>query len=123
MFPVTQDFENRKVNEKTPVIAAVCQTKENLDAGKVSLELLLEVHGGVTYADKWKGRDGWWLGFDCGHCDDYQPHFDSLFVNVYSRYRTLEYVADECRSLARQIVDYTQVSEARGTPEHDGPAA
>ena len=68
----------------------------------------LNVHGGVTYADKDAAypapNDGlWWYGFDCAHAGD--AYIDPVpgipqFGNVV---RSLEYCVDECENLARQI--------------------
>ena len=66
------------------IIPMICQAPEDLKASKLSLELALDVHGGVTYADKCGGHichvtepgdeeNIWWFGFDCGHCDDLSP--------------------------------------------------
>jgi hypothetical protein len=82
---------------------------------------LLEVHGGVTYADGC--QDGpieqtvchlpapgspdhlWWIGFDCAHCDDLSPGRLMLAPSLYDHgtYRSLDYVRSECTSLAAQL--------------------
>ena len=85
---------------------------------------MLDVHGGITYADECDERRDengceigichtpppgepdaiWWLGFDCNHgCDD-APGND--FFDGTSRleaYRDVEYVKNEVRQLARQL--------------------
>jgi hypothetical protein len=45
----------------------------------------------------------WWLGFDCGHCDDFSPGMDSDYRHEDSQYRDMAYVQAECAGLARQI--------------------
>ena len=79
---------------------------------KNSLECegILEVHGGITWTRELKGREGWWVGFDCAHWDDYSPYV-SLFARQFrpSQYRTMEYVEKELRKLAKQIVEYKEV--------------
>lgn len=89
-----------------------------------------EVHGGITFQDKCQeieedsnfdgskgichraldGKPVMWFGFDCGHSCDFQPGLESLWVNrglptlsKDERYRTLDYVKSEIKSLARQI--------------------
>ena len=80
----------------------------------------LEVHGGVTYTD-FCTKDGdprtnichipdesetdsiWWVGFDCAHAEDGNPIYKSFREYPY---RTLQYVKDECASLALQLKTY-----------------
>lgn len=75
----------------------------------------LDVHGGVTYADKCHGEvchvakagepdDVWWLGFDYAHSGDISPGWDlgGLRLNHWDRYSTLEDVERECRRAAEQ---------------------
>lgn len=71
-----------------------------------------DVHGGLTFAeadtDCGKGGEdnAWWLGFDCAHAGDApDPGLPGYYAAMAERYgivRTTEYVAEECRSLARQ---------------------
>ena len=86
------------------------------------------VHGGLTYADHCvdgichtvePGEDDnvWWLGFDCAHAGDLSPRDDpeslAAFCRVFSDpisshheiYRDMDYVAGECRSLAKQLAE------------------
>lgn len=86
------------------------------------------VHGGLTFSDFCQDTTGpergichvpfpgdpdrvWWLGFDCAHAWDYSPD-DAKRANERggiwrlscdSQYRTLAYVKNECRRLARQL--------------------
>lgn len=85
---------------------------------KQTPEMVFDVHGSLTYAN---GRadypvesDLWWFGFDCGHCDDapsdeYIEKMDARFRGMYREgvHRSLDYVTDECESLAAQIVAKT----------------
>ena len=62
-------FADRKVDDRTPIIALFCEgAKED---GKVSLELAIDVHGGLTFSDfcgehnrdaweKWRSRRASW---------------------------------------------------------------
>ena len=92
----------------------------------------VDVHGGLTYADKCQetadeangicnvplpGRehDIWWLGFDCSHsfdlCPSYEafdrergrpPIADSRFVSTY---KDIDYVTAQVTSLAAQVAE------------------
>lgn len=86
--------------------------------GTVSIDCYFNVHGGITYAanrapdEDWSAR--WWFGFDCSHCDDLCPDLmrpDFLSIMAYPRegqvYRDIEYVRQECRSLADQLHTFT----------------
>lgn len=67
-------------------------------------ERVLQVHGGITY-----GKGGPWIGFDCMHAWDVWPaEFDRYGVSFAmgdgnDRFWTPELVAEEAKSLARQI--------------------
>ena len=80
----------------------------------------VSVHGGLTFADKttFSNREGWWLGFDCAHagdgfseeyCDD--SYLESLRGSAMTYLRRMgggpvkdvQYVTNECKSLAEQI--------------------
>jgi hypothetical protein len=81
----------------------------------------VEVHGGLTYADKCRegadpsegichvplpGRpeDVWWLGFDCAHLWDLTPGMEDLGVTLPDEtYRDFEYVKAEIEQLAKQL--------------------
>ena len=73
----------------------------------------LRCHGGVTFADRVKGKgDLWWIGFDCAHLYDLQPgYFDRApFRGDDAIYRTVEYVRCECEWLARQLASAARES-------------
>ena len=63
------------------------------------------MHGGLTYAKDCllnsdiKGY--WWLGFDCAHFGDYSPELPFS----HGEYRNIEYVKEECKSLADQLIE------------------
>lgn len=85
--------------------------------GKQDYECDVSVHGGITYTDKCDGSrichvvepgeddDVWWLGFDCAHSGDMIsiPLCNKLHWAQAGTYKTVDYVANECRSLARQL--------------------
>lgn len=76
----------------------------------------VRVHGGVTYASACEGEichvpkpgepdDVWWIGFDCGHCDDLSPLTEAMFPDLRTggTYRDHDYVQAEVRGLAEQL--------------------
>lgn len=79
-------------------------------AGKLeaSPEVVLDVHGGLTYSDNHVPLDkpdgAWWFGFDCAHAGDLSPgmlkHTGVRFGEVY---RNLAYVKTETERLAEQL--------------------
>jgi len=83
----------------------------------------VSVHGGLTYAapcqahgpddadsaichvpDPGEPEDVWWLGFDCGHWNDYHPDFGADPFRD-GTYRSLDYVRTECANLAAQLAE------------------
>lgn len=82
----------------------------------------VDCHCGLTFSGKCgnnehgichkvsEGEDDnvWWLGFDCGHCDDMSPGYSKLpYMQsfMHGAYRTLDYVKLECASMARQLTN------------------
>jgi len=91
----------------------------------------VDVHGGLTFANfchpsadeshgichtPENGREAhvWWLGFDCGHYDDYMPALEaetkqainralSAFGQEKSTYRNFKWVKKQVEKLAQQI--------------------
>ncbi len=78
-------------------------------------DINVDVHGGLTYADKCQGSichvakpgepdDVWWFGFDCSHPGDYSPAYDKPgCYDSDSRYRDIGYVTAETKRLAEQL--------------------
>jgi hypothetical protein len=68
------------------------------DGETKSLEIIIDVHGGITYSGSGAsdypidaGTPTWWFGFVCGHYDDvYNP-------------KLKEFVIAECKSMAEQL--------------------
>ena len=77
----------------------------------------IRVHGGLTYSaghDTYPVEsDLWWFGFDCAHCGDISytgiPAIDDDspldFDGSPAVFRSLEYCADWCESLANQLLE------------------
>jgi hypothetical protein len=90
---------------KRGIIPLFCFDKEKAP----SLELLFDVHGGLTFSGQGEdypvpGENLWWFGFDAAHAGDWTNLPGSLCS--YGVERTLEYMENECESLASQLVDY-----------------
>lgn len=71
----------------------------------------LDVHGGLTYAEK--EGESWCFGFDCGHYDDWSPKLDKVFADGnyasgQATYKTLDFVINELDSLAKQLKEREQ---------------
>jgi hypothetical protein len=88
-------------------------------------EVDVEVHGGLTFADKCspgeesraichkveagENDDVWWLGFDCSHYGDLAPAYEArnmaLALGPVERvvYRDFAYVTKQCEALAKQL--------------------
>lgn len=83
---------------------------------KASPDILLSAHGGITYAGPAKHLelDGWWFGFDCAHADDARDksimsakmleEFSHATLLFKGTIRTKEYVEEECKKLAEQLI-------------------
>jgi hypothetical protein len=89
-------------------------------------EVDVEVHGGLTYAEKCAGHlchvpssgrpdDVWWFGFDCAHLCDRAPGMESRDlargwprIERDSVYRDIEYVRREVASLAQQLAAFSR---------------
>ena len=102
--------------------------------GFVRLDLLFDVHGGLTYGESGRNcaypveSDLWWLGFDCAHCDDgkdldlveelwgddkevkryleIEREINEKYPTVKMEAKSKDYVMDECRSLVEQIIKW-----------------
>jgi len=75
-------------------------------------EMAFDVHGGITYSENHKPKDGqtnlWWFGFDCAHSGDYTPGGGIYFEQrPYETYRDIEYVRAQCEHLAEQLAAVT----------------
>lgn len=82
---------------KRNLVSILCA---NLDDGG-RIDLLIDVHGGLTFSGKLRGAAGYWFGFDCAHAGDYSPYRGRWMDD--ETYRDIEYVRTECRRLAEQL--------------------
>lgn len=108
------DRSSIQVDKAGPISLFIEALQE--DDGCVALDVLFNVHGGITYSgDTWPARDGlWYFGFDCCHCDDLSPQdvFFSFTENLWRlegdrQYRSLEYVKNELALFAAQLEKYS----------------
>lgn len=90
--------------------------------GRVTMDILFNVHGGITFSGSFKrfDIDGWWIGFDCSHVGDKKDPsiMDPFYRERIKKHsillegfpgdviRTKEYVEEECKSLIRQLKKY-----------------
>lgn len=113
--PLRADLKDAKIGKRgfIPLLLG------SLDAETpwVSLDVYFDVHGSLTYAGKLEdsltaNMPMWWLGFDCGHCGDLSPGMEKFYADFAIPgdtrvYRDIEYVRQECRSLAEQLACFT----------------
>ena len=83
---------------------------------KVSPGAILDVHGGITWANRASGgstatEGEWWFGFDCSHLYDLQPYIKREFHEGV--YRNQAYVEAQCRQLAEELA----ALQTKGTDE------
>ena len=95
-----------------------------LSNGKdVTMGLLFNVHGGVTYSYAGLITDdgelfGWFIGFDCAHLGDAKDFsiMDDEYKKIEEEHpsfcpgdiiRSLDYVEQECKNLIDQIIKYS----------------
>ena len=82
----------------------------------VSMDLLFDVHGGITFSGKdVAGKKGWWIGFDCAHSGDARDvglmdeRHKKINEEIHLDFpgdivRTTEYVEKNCKNLIEQII-------------------
>jgi len=103
-------------------LRAVCRLVRDWRCGYVCLpptnpnykipynDLDVEVHGGLTFGDEYgdypvlTDSKEWWVGFDCNHSWDQDDR------------KTLEYVKNECESLAEQLTTRRHVEAVHANP-------
>lgn len=81
------------------------------DPTRATPDRVLDVHGSLTFSAAGKNgypvkSEGWWFGFDCAHAGD-QTKF-----SVDGVFRTVEYVMQECESLANQLAELVKADAA-----------
>ena len=120
------DIDGREVSGIFPLIGAMLDEDE-----RIRIEAYFSCHGGITYAGGGEKSiypiesDLWWFGFDCAHCDDgkdldlamklFPEHAEQIMLTkhiedmypLYNPVRELDYVMDECSSLAEQLAAFS----------------
>lgn len=97
---------------KRGVIPLLCASSTDITKGTTP-DVYFDVHGGVTFsgfaqkgypAPDEQAKHLWWFGFDCAHAGDFTkgPHAYNPSDAVW---RDVDYVTQECESLARQLAD------------------
>lgn len=81
--------------------------------GEYSLDMTINVHGGLTYSDNHlagieNGLLGelWWFGFDTAHAGDITPFEDEIsrkYRIADDEYRDWDYVEQQVKKLAEQL--------------------
>lgn len=75
----------------SPVLLVTAAHMLDKDEATCPIDLAIDVHGGITFADRWAKDGPWFFGFDCGHCDDTPETCD------------LDYVRGQCALMAKQL--------------------
>lgn len=96
-----EDVDHVPLGLKSPILilTAICNSDKEFEKVRRSLNVLIDVHGGLTYSSSEPDSDypiplegAWWFGYDCGHYEDDEPGG-----------RSFEYCVDQCESLALQL--------------------
>lgn len=131
MVPNAKVNLNRSIGESfTAALNLVCGNKEALENFTCTLDGIIDIHGGLTYSKEYleNCEKGWWIGFDCAHCDDGKDLSlvkDPVLLDIFSKpfYHsregltiwTLDMVKVETEKLADQIYNekgfYEEVAE------------
>ena len=91
--------------DRISVIALFCAAGQDHEEGHHRIELLVDVHGGLTWSDAGDDElEGLWVfGFDCAHAGDLCPEAAKRYSSFDGIYRDFDYVKAESESLARQL--------------------
>lgn len=92
---------------KRGLIAVMCFAADP-DMENVPVDMLINVHGGITYARGGEeypigsSEECWWFGYDCAHSGD--RCMGSLSFEIEGDvFRDVDYCVRECESLAAQL--------------------
>lgn len=106
-----EKFNSLKVGKKGPISVLIGALSDPSEGTR--LDLILDVHGGVTWAaDHVPGKESdglWWFGFDCHHYGDLSPYdafqwaVDGNLIDQGAVYRDLNYVKAELENLLTQL--------------------
>jgi hypothetical protein len=91
------------------LLTASCSA-DNENAIRRSLDIIIDVHGGLTYAGAGIDSDypvpskGWWFGFDCAHYGDAPVEDPEGWYRGKGIIRSLEFCEAQCESMAEQLM-------------------
>jgi hypothetical protein len=100
---ITQEqAQHSEIGKKGFMIAFTASVgSDGDDLVRRSLNVVIDVHGGITFSNKFRlpdvDPDLWWFGFDCAHSGD------GNIGSTSDPVRSEEYVVAECESMAKQI--------------------
>ena len=93
--PVAQSIIDREIGPNdVGTIPLFCAS--NVTADACPIDLAVNVHGGITYANGNKSEGLWQFGFDCGHSGDGRHEGDDGWKDA-------DYVKAQCKRLADQL--------------------
>lgn len=113
------DLKEQEVGKRNPITIFCSMNLKPED--NITMDLLFDVHGGITWSDWGKNnkfkKPGWWIGFDCAHSGDGKDVsiMDESHRKMNEEYsfsvldgiaRSKKYVERECKNLIEQIVNY-----------------
>lgn len=126
-----RDITDREVSGILPLFGAYLDDDE-----RIKIEAYFQCHGGITYSGGGKDSeypiksDLWWFGFDCAHAGDGKdlqlafekfPQYreiiersmecDRMFPIYGDVVRSQEYVANECKKLAEQLREFSDMQK------------
>ena len=84
-------------------MAAFCSGHRCSNKVGWSPDVLVDVHGGITFAGKLKNEplDLWWFGWDAAHMGDYIPGYGDL--HSHGIYRGKLYAIEQTELLAEGL--------------------
>jgi len=115
-LPITlKQLKNERIG-KRGIIPLFCAFRTKPD-DRISMDLLFNVHGGITFSGRLDKKRGWWVGFDCAHAGDAKDIslMDKENKMLNEKYhlnfagdviRTTGYVERECKNLIDQIIKW-----------------
>lgn len=108
------------------------------DDERIQIDAYFQCHGGITYSGGGEGSEYpiesnlWWFGFDCAHAGDgkdshyayekFPKYRDSIkcmmeceaMFPIYDEVvRSEEYVVNECKRLAEQLKEFSELENRR----------
>jgi hypothetical protein len=102
-------------------IGLLCHTFSDKPNNVLSLDLALNVHGGITYAKKKIAQidenvfgNLWWFGFDTAHSGDAKPYLSEIdrkfpLHHEDEKYRDFNFTMEETKKLAEQLAKYNKL--------------